>query len=56
MACRGVCTQTLWSAELVRWEQVGEGGGEMAEEGRAGRRVEEECSGSKSLSLLLFRQ
>lgn len=51
-----MCTQTLWSAELVRWGQVGEAGGELAEEGRAGRKVEEVCSGLKSLSLLLFQQ
>lgn len=54
--CREVCTQTLWSAAPVGWGWVGEAGGELAVEGRAGRRVEGECSALKSPSLLLFQQ
>ena len=56
VGCRVECTQTLCSAELVRWGRVGVAGGEMAEGGRAGKREAGGCSGSKSLSLLLFQQ
>lgn len=54
--CRVVCTQTLWSAELVRWGRGAGAGGELAEAGQAGRKAAGECSGSKSLSLPLFQQ
>lgn len=54
--CRGVCTQTLWSAEPVRSGQGAKAGGELAVAGRAGRRAAGGCSGLESLSLLLFQQ